>query len=214
MAGMGDAESVVATVSPSSGGGGFFGGGGAGTVAISFRDYQDREHDVFETLKTLQEEIGVGIAGADVTVTKPQNGPPSGKPINIEIAGDDPVVLRRLGDQMLAVLRAAPVGSRLEGLDSDMSQGRPELVVEVDRERAALYGLSTAQVGSTVRSAIQGTEAAKFRWGRTSTTSSCAWPSRIARTSTPWRISPSSRTGGRSPSPPWLPGEPTRAPRA
>jgi multidrug efflux pump len=166
MAGMGDAESVVATVSPSAGGGGFFGGGGAGTVAISFRDYQDREHDVFETLKTLQEEIGVGIAGADVTVTKPQNGPPSGKPINIEVAGDDPVVLRRLGDQMLAVLRAAPVGSRLEGLDSDMSQGRPELVVEVDRERAALYGLSTAQVGSTVRSAIQGTEAAKFRVGQ------------------------------------------------
>ncbi len=67
---------------------------------------------------------------------------------------------------MLAVLRAAPVGARLEGLDSDMSQGRPELVVDVDRERAALYGLSTAQVGSTVRSAIQGTEAAKFRAGQ------------------------------------------------
>nr|MBA2669309.1 efflux RND transporter permease subunit [Gemmatimonadota bacterium] len=165
--GMSDAESVVATVSPSSGGGGFMGGGGGeGTVAISFRDFQDREHDVFTTLKTLQEQIGTGIAGADITVTKPQNGPPSGKPINIEISGDDPAMLRGLGARTLTVLRAAPVGSRLEGLDSDMSQGRPELVVDVDREKAAIYGLSTAQVGSTVRSAIQGTEAAKFRAGQ------------------------------------------------
>ncbi|CAN5797184.1 efflux RND transporter permease subunit [soil metagenome] len=164
--GMGDAESVVATVSPSSGGSGFFGGGGDGTVAISFRPFQDREYDVFATLKDLQEQIGVAIPGADITVTKPQNGPPSGKPINIEIAGDDSGVLRALGEQALAVLRSSPVSSRLEGLDSDMSQGRPELVVDVDREKAAIYGLSTAQVGSTVRSAIQGAEAAKFRAGQ------------------------------------------------
>jgi multidrug efflux pump len=167
VAGMSDAESVVATVSPSSGGGGFMGGGGGeGTVAISFREFQDREHDVFTTLKNLQEQIGTGIAGADITVTKPQNGPPSGKPVNIEISGDDPAMLRGLGARALTVLRAAAVGSRLEGLDSDMTQGRPELVVDVDRERAAIYGLSTAQVGSTVRSAIQGTEAAKFRAGQ------------------------------------------------
>jgi multidrug efflux pump len=165
--GLGDAESVVATVSSGGGGGGMFGGGGGdGTVAISFIDYQDREHDVFATLKSLQEEVGVGIAGADITVTKPQNGPPSGKPISIEIAGDDSGVLRGLGEQVLTALRTAPVGARLEGLDSDMSHGRPELVVDVDRERAAIYGLSTSEVGSTVRSAIQGAEAAKFRAGQ------------------------------------------------
>jgi multidrug efflux pump len=39
-------------------------------------------------------------------------------------------------------------------------------VVEVDRERAALYELSTSQVGNTIRTAIQGAEAAKFRAGK------------------------------------------------
>jgi multidrug efflux pump len=95
----------------------------------------------------------------------PQQGPPSGAPINIEISGEDPAMLRRLGEQVVAGLRASAVGSRLEGLDSDMTVGSPELVVEVDRERAALYGLSTRQVGSVIRNAIQGTEAAKFRAG-------------------------------------------------
>jgi multidrug efflux pump len=163
--GVGDAESVVATVRQNTGGDPFAMGGGAATVAVNFKDYQDREHDVFETLKRLQEGIGGGIAGADVSVAVPQQGPPAGLPVNIEISGDDPAVLRRLGEEVVAILRGSRVAPRLEGLESDMTTGRPELVVEVDRERAALYGLSTRQVGSVIRNAIQGTEAAKFRAG-------------------------------------------------
>lgn len=158
-----DVSSVVATV----GGGGnmFMGGGGAGTVAVNFLEYQHRQADVFETIRLMQQRLGEGIAGADITVTMPENGPPAGAPVNIEISGDDPAVLRRLGDEAIAILRSSPVAPKLEGLVSDMTTGRPELVVEVDRERAALYGLSTGEVGSVIRSAIQGTEAAKFRAG-------------------------------------------------
>jgi multidrug efflux pump len=161
--GISDSESVVATVRRSTGN--IFSSGGAASVAVNFKPYQDREYDVFETLKRLQEGIGAGIAGADITVTRPQNGPPSGLPVNIEISGEDPAVLRRLGDEAVALLRSTPVINRMEGLESDMTTGRPELVVEVDRERAALYGLSTRDVGMVIRNAIQGTEAAKFRSG-------------------------------------------------
>jgi multidrug efflux pump len=162
--GIADAQSVVATAGKGAGNE-FMGVSGDATIAVNFVDFDERSTDVFETLALMQERIGRGVAGADVKVIKPANGPPSGKPVNIEIAGDDPEVLRQIGEQIVARLRAAPVGGRLEGLSSDMTQGRPELVVDVDRERAALYGLSTAQVGSTVRSAIQGTEAAKYRVG-------------------------------------------------
>jgi len=162
--GVGDAETVVATVRQSRGDM-FSSGGGAGSVAIALRDFSDREHDVFQTMRELQQSIGSGIAGAEVTVTRPQQGPPSGAPINIEISGEDPTLLRRLGEEVVARLGSSAVGSKLEGLDSDMTVGSPELVVEVDRERAALYGLSTRQVGSVIRNAIQGTEAAKFRSG-------------------------------------------------
>ncbi|MFQ5551969.1 MAG: efflux RND transporter permease subunit, partial [Gemmatimonadales bacterium] len=48
---------------------------------------------------------------------------------------------------------------------SDLADGRPELIVDVDRERAALYGLNTRDVGFTIRSAINGTEASEFRDG-------------------------------------------------
>ncbi|MDQ3606427.1 MAG: efflux RND transporter permease subunit [Gemmatimonadota bacterium] len=163
--GMKDSESVVATVGGGGQWSGLFGSGGDGTVTVSFKNFEDREGDVFATLAEMQRELGDGIAGAEFKVEQPNMGPSSGKPVNLEIIGSDPLVLRQLASQAVTTLRAAPVGARIEGLESDMDNGRPELVVEVDREKAALYGLSTAQVGNTVRSAIQGVEAAKYRTG-------------------------------------------------
>jgi multidrug efflux pump len=162
--GMGDAESVVATVG-ASGGGMWSNNSGDATIAVSFRDFQDRERDTFETQRDMQRLLGVGIAGADVKVKAEEMGPPSGAPVNLEIIGTDPEVLKQLADRAIAILKDAPVYDRLEGLESDMSDARNELVVHVDRERAALWGLNTSKVGGTIRSAIQGTEAAKYRTG-------------------------------------------------
>jgi multidrug efflux pump len=163
--GMRDAESVVTTVS-SGEGGGFMGGSAEGNVTINFVDFDQREFDAFETLRQLQERAGDGIAGAVIKVEKPQDGPPSGKPVNIEIVGPDVDRLKQLASEVMTRLKADPVNARLEGLENDMERGRPELVVEIDRERAALYDLSTAEIGHTIRTAIQGAEAAKFRAGK------------------------------------------------
>jgi multidrug efflux pump subunit AcrB len=163
--GMGDAKSVVSTVRTSSTGG-MFESADEGTVVVSFVDYELRSMNTFNTLRNLQRALGADVAGADVTVEQQQNGPPTGKPVSIEIVGPQVSELRRLSDQALTILKSSPVYARLEGLQSDMARGRPELVVEVDREMAALHGLSTSEVGMTVRTAIQGAEAAKFRAGK------------------------------------------------
>jgi multidrug efflux pump len=164
--GIADARSVVATVG-SSGDAitRLFMGGADANVTVQFVDFKDRRHDVFETLAAMQERIGQGIAGAEMNIAREEMGPPTGPPVNLEIAGDDPEVLKRLADRAKMILQAAPVGRLLDGLDSDMSDGRQELVIDVDREKAALYGLSTLKIGSTIRSAIQGAEAGKFRQG-------------------------------------------------
>jgi multidrug efflux pump len=164
--GIEDARSVVATVG-SSGDAitRLFMGGADANVTVQFVDFKDRRHDVFETLVAMQEGIGQGIAGAELNIAREEMGPPTGPPVNLEIAGDDPDLLKRMADRAKMILQAAPVGRLLDGLDSDMSDGRQELVIDVDREKAALYGLSTLKIGSTIRSAIQGAEAGKFRQG-------------------------------------------------
>ncbi len=160
-----DFEAVVATVGSSSGGFGGESGTHLATVAVNFVDYEDRGRNSFITLERMRNTIGTGVAGAEITVEKPQEGPPTGLPINIEIIGVRADLLKRLGDQLVAILSNSPVAPKLEGLESNMADARPELTVEVDRERAKLFGLNTQEIGFTVRSAINGVEASEFRDG-------------------------------------------------
>jgi multidrug efflux pump subunit AcrB len=161
-----DFESVVSTVGSSSGDI-FSGGSGThvATIAVNFVDFELRVDDVFETLEAMRNAVGTGIAGADITVDKPQEGPPTGLPITIEIVGEDADRLKALADQVVMTLSRSAIAPKLEGLESDLADARPELTVEVDRERAQLFGLNTRDVGFTVRSAINGVEAGEFRDG-------------------------------------------------
>jgi multidrug efflux pump len=166
LTGITDAKSVVATVGSSGDAiSRLFSGGADASVTVQFVEFKDREHDVFETLIEMQGRLGEGIAGADISIAREDMGPPTGSAVNLEIAGDDPEVLKQLADRAKLILQSSPVGRMLEGLDSDMSDGRQELVIDVDRERAGLYGLTTMKIGGTIRSAIQGAEAGKFRQG-------------------------------------------------
>jgi multidrug efflux pump subunit AcrB len=163
-----DVQSVVATTGSmvTANFTGRSGGTHLASVAVNFVDFKDQGHDVFETIERMRQAVGRDIAGADVSVEKQNMGPPTGRAVTIEIRGENPEALRQLGDSLVRRLENSPIFARLEGLESDMAAGRPELVVNVDREKAALYGLSTRKVGSTVRSAINGTEASKFRDGK------------------------------------------------
>ena len=160
-----DFESVVATVGASIGDFGSRSGTHLGTIAVNFVDYQEREVDSFGTLELMRSRIGSTVAGADIRVEKPQDGPPTGKAVNVEIIGEDANLLKRLGDEVVTHLSRSSVGPKLDGLENDLADARPELRVEVDREKAALFGLNTSEIGFTVRSAINGIEASEFRDG-------------------------------------------------
>ncbi len=86
-----DAESAVTTVG---GGGNVLMGGGQGAnsarLVVSLADYQERRFDSSLTLARMQEVVGRRIAGAEISVEKPQEGPPTGAPVNIEISAGSP----------------------------------------------------------------------------------------------------------------------------
>lgn len=146
------------------------GGGGnsthKGTVAINFVDYELREGDIFEAMEYMRNDLNGIIAGAKITVEKPQDGPPTGPPINLEISGPDMTELTRISNDVLSALEADSIFAKMDGLETDLPDSRPEIRVEVDREKAGLYELNTNMIGMTVRQAINGVEASKFRDGK------------------------------------------------
>jgi multidrug efflux pump subunit AcrB len=164
-----DIESVLSTSGSAitSGPGGNQGNSShLGTIVLNFVDFQEREGTSFEVMEYARSNFGKGIAGAQITVEEEQQGPPSGKPINLEISGKDMPQLERISEEIITILENDPVYSKLDGLDSDLPEPSPEVRVEVDREKAAVYGLSTRDIGSTIRQAINGVEASQYRDGK------------------------------------------------
>jgi multidrug efflux pump subunit AcrB len=133
-----------------------------GKITVAFVKYNER-HGV-STQKYLDEiraSVG-GIPGAMVTVDKEQNGPPVGKPIVVEITGDDLDTLIATSDRLKQYLAAQNIGG-IEGLTSDFDNNKPEIIFDVDREFANRQGISSGQIGSVLRTAVFGTEISRFR---------------------------------------------------
>lgn len=133
-----------------------------GKIAISFVDFKDRDgQSTSEYLKKLQ-DLDWNIPGAEITVSKEQAGPPVSKPINIEVRGDnfDEIVSNSI--RLKRYLEQQNING-VVGLKSDFETIKPEIVFNIDRERANREGISTATVGMEIRNAVFGAEVSKFR---------------------------------------------------
>ena len=148
-------------------GGDPFSQGGTGThisrVALDFKDFHDRSRPSSEIIKEVRQEILKTVYGAEVQVEKEQEGPPTGLPINIEISGQDILVLGELAARARKVVKDIP---GLVDLKDNFIRGKPEIRVRVDKEKAALMGLDTYTIAYTVKSAINGVKAGVYREGK------------------------------------------------
>lgn len=129
------------------------------TITLSFYDKEDRSQSSFKTIEEIRDAIE-NITTADVRIQKQSGGPPTGPPVNIEISGDDFEKLGKISDDIKRQIVDIP---GMKDLKDDFDEARPEIKITVDREKAALYGLNTTTVASTIRTAINGTSASKYR---------------------------------------------------
>lgn len=133
-----------------------------GKVTVAFVEYAKRNgKSTVEYLDQIR-EIVKGIPGTEIVVDKESNGPPTGKPINIEIAGDNFDELIDNASKLKLYLESKQIPG-IEELRSDFQSNKPEIIVNIDRRRANQEGISTAQIGSDLRTAIFGKEISKYR---------------------------------------------------
>ena len=134
-------------------------------VTVTFVDYEYRMgEDTRAIMRTISDELIGKYPGVLLSIEKDNMGPPAGKPINIEISGHDFNQLMNLVDSMMTYIEIAKIGG-IEGLKSNLTIGKPELLVSIDREKARRYGLSTMQIASTIRTSLFGKEISDFKIG-------------------------------------------------
>ena len=161
-----DVESVVSNVASNAGAGLFerFSQDKLAKVTISFVEYKYRSGiSTRGYLVKLRKEL-TGIAGAEIRIDEGMMGPPTGYPINMEISGDDIDELVSITYRLEEFIQSLNIRG-IEELKSSMEISKPELILNIDREKANRLGISTAQVGMVLRTAIYGTEVSKFKEG-------------------------------------------------
>lgn len=136
-----------------------------GKVGVAFVEFGKRNGVSTKAYMDKIREATKGvIPGAEITVDQEQGGPPSPKPISVEVRGDDFGKLVDVSRRVKRYLDSLAIPG-VEELRNDLIVSKPEININIDRDRANREGISTAQVGMEFRTAILGKEATKFKDG-------------------------------------------------
>lgn len=135
-----------------------------GRIQVSFVEFEKRHG---KSTKVYIDEIRrtiKGVPGAAISVEQEDGGPPTDPPVNIEVVGDNFNNIAKVATELFNYLDT----NRVDGIDNlqmDVDLNNPEITVSVDRERALIEGVSTAQVGMELRTALFGKEVSKLKDG-------------------------------------------------
>ncbi len=119
----------------------------------------ERQVTTEEAIKLIEENFQ-DIPGIETSVFEMTSGFDAGSPISVQIRGQDWEVLEEISSEVEWIVQNVE-GTR--EVASTISEGQPELRVEVDREMAAQYGITYQQVMNEVMLRFNGQQATVFR---------------------------------------------------
>jgi multidrug efflux pump subunit AcrB len=133
-------------------------------IGVNFVEYKFRKGNSTRAYMNKIRAVLKDIAGAEFVVDKTKMGPPTGKPINVEIAGEDLYELALTSERFIRFVDSLQIEG-IEELKSDFQAKKPEIIISLDRERANFEGISAAVVGDAIRTGQLGKEVSKYREG-------------------------------------------------
>ena len=136
-------------------------------ITVSFFEYEKRvflsdvnTSNIMSNIKDATKDF----PKAQITVGKDNMGPPVGKPINVEVKGENYLTLIEEVEKIKKKMEDA----NLKGVDqlkTDLELGKPMLEISINQEASRRFGLSTMQIAGTIRTALLGKEISKYKQG-------------------------------------------------
>ncbi|CAN5231428.1 efflux RND transporter permease subunit [soil metagenome] len=134
-------------------------GGNQGVVRIELVPVGERNRSQFEITASLLEQMR-DVPGANIRELREDPLSPDGETgLIVQIYGFNPDVRQELAAIAMSGLRET---EGIASVFSSADQGRPELRIEMDRERISRVGLNTSQVATAVSNAVRGDIATTF----------------------------------------------------
>lgn len=134
------------------------GGSNSASISIDLVDTAARERSSTQIIDSLRKDFR-DIAGCKITIGQRTFGPSSGKPINVQISGQDSNNLEQVAQDVKDMLK------ELDGtadVSTSLEDGNPQVQIKVDREKASILGVSISTITSQIRNALQGVDASSI----------------------------------------------------
>jgi multidrug efflux pump subunit AcrB len=137
-----------------------------GRIQVNFIEFEKRHgKSTAPYLEAIRQELKTGVPGGELSITQESSGPPTEPPVDIQIQGDDFDKLIKTAVGLKNYLDSVQIAG-IDELKMDVDLQNPELTLSIDRERALIEGVSTAQVGMQIRTALFGKEVSKIKDGK------------------------------------------------
>lgn len=133
-----------------------------GLITLNIIDRQQRDKSIYTINSELQNELHKipGLISANVTVLGSTPFSSIRANVDVMISGKDPKVLSTLADEVIGKLKHV---NGLTGIERTWQSGAKRIELNVDPERARLYGLSAEDISTQVAYAVGGINAGKLR---------------------------------------------------
>jgi HAE1 family hydrophobic/amphiphilic exporter-1 len=135
-----------------------------GQISLVLKPRAQRRHPVEEIDAGIRHEAaripGLKVRTVERSYMTMAGG--GGAAVEVDITGHDLATADTLTRQVLAAIETIP---GLVDVKASREPGKPEIQLAVDRQKAALYGLTPYQIGSALRTQLEGNAASQFRLG-------------------------------------------------
>ena len=132
------------------------------TVIVEFEDFDVRKENAKVISREIRKKVENEVVGPVSVDFVEAGGPPTGKAVDLRIQGESFETLKDIAGEASGHLE----GIRgVSGVGDDLIWGKPEIRVNVDEQRAAVYGLDTRTIARAIRAAVEGLTVAQTRIG-------------------------------------------------
>ena len=91
--------------------------------------------------------------GARAAVSRIENGPPVGYPVQYRVSGADSTILRQTASEIASVMRRVP---DLSNVNLDWSELSKSIEIEIDQDKARLLGVSSQDIAALLNMSLNG----------------------------------------------------------
>jgi HAE1 family hydrophobic/amphiphilic exporter-1 len=133
----------------------------AAQIWLELGHLENRDRTVFDIQRDLRPKIMNTIPGLKVSFEQDDFAMfGGGSAIEVKIFGYSREKAQMLSDELIAKMTEIP---GVVDIESSLSEGKPEYQLMIDRRKAANFGITPYQIGSELRSRLEGTVAGQYR---------------------------------------------------